>query len=271
MFPGPTIAARCGRPVVVRHRNELPVPVVVHLHGGKTPPESDGYPTDLILPVGTDTAATAHAAHATVGRIGHGVKDYTYPNEQPSTTLWYHDHRDMFTGPQVYKGLAGFYLIHDAIEDALPLPKGDNDIPLMITDHIFNEDGSFFYPSLDPTLHEDGLEDGYHEGVQGDTILVNGAPFPFLEVSNTRYRFRVLNASNRRIYKLALDPSPSEGAAFIQIGSDGGLLSAPVLQTELFIAPAERFDVIIDFSHYAIGSQIILRNLDGDDKTSQVM
>lgn len=177
----------------------------------------------------------------------------------------------MFTGAQVYRGLVDFYLIHDAIEDELPLPKGDKDIPLMITDHIFNEDGSFFYPSRDPTLHEERLEDGYHEGVQGDTILVNGAPFPFLEVSNTRYRFRFLNASNRRIYKLALDPSPPEGVAFIQIGSDVGLLSAPVPQTEIVIAPAERFDVVIDFSRYAIGTQVILKNLDGNGTTSQVM
>jgi spore coat protein A, manganese oxidase len=271
IFPGPTIAVRRGRQVVVRHRNELPVPVVVHLHGGKTPPESDGYPTDLILPAHATNAVTTHTEHTTVARIGHGFKDYTYPNEQRSATLWYHDHRDMFTGPQVYKGLAGFYMIHDAIEDELPLPKGDKDIPLMIADRIFNQDGSFFYPSLDPTLKEQGLESGYHDGVQGDTILVNGAPFPFLEVSNTRYRFRFLNASNRRIYELALEPPPSEGVAFIQVGSDGGLLSAPFPQTELLISPAERFDVIIDFSRYAVGTQVVLKNLDGDDKTSQVM
>jgi spore coat protein A len=80
-----------------------------------------------------------------------------------------------------------------------------------------------------------------------------------------------LNASNRRIYKLALDPSPSEGAAFIQIGSDGGLLSAPFPQTKLLMAPAERFDVIIDFSRYTVGTQVVLKNLDGDDNTSQVM
>lgn len=271
IFPGPTIVARRGKQVVVRHRNELSVPVVVHLHGGRTPPESDGYPTDLILPVHAINTATPHKEHATVGGIGHGFKDYTYPNDQRAATLWYHDHRDMFTGPQVYKGLAGFYIIRDAIEDRLPLPKQDKDIPLMITDHIFNKDGSFFYPSLDPTLNEEGLENGYHEGVQGDTILVNGAPFPFLEVSNTRYRFRFLNASNRRIYRLALDPSPSDGATFIQVGSDGGLLSAPVSQTELLIAPAERFDVVVDFSRYPVDTQIVLKNLDGDGKASQVM
>jgi spore coat protein A, manganese oxidase len=272
IFPGPTIVARRGRQVMVRHRNELPVPVVVHLHGGKTPPESDGYPTDLILPAhATNKAVAMHKGHSTVSGIGHGFKDYTYPNEQQSATLWYHDHRDMFTGPQVYKGLAGFYIVHDAVEDELPLPKGDKDIPLMIADHVFNEDGSFFYPSLDPTLNEQGLADGYHDGVQGDTILVNGAPFPFLEVSNTRYRFRFLNASNRRIYRLALEPPPSEGAAFIQIGSDGGLLSAPFPQKELLISPAERFDVVIDFSHYAVGTQVVLKNLDGEDRTSQVM
>jgi spore coat protein A, manganese oxidase len=276
IFPGPTIAARRGRKAVVRHRNELPVPTVVHLHGGKTPPESDGYPTDLILPIHATNTATSHTGHihtghTTVDGIGQGFKDYTYPNQQRGATLWYHDHRDMFTGPQVYRGLAGFYIVHDAIEDELPLPKEDRDIPLMITDHIFNEDGSFFYPSLDPTLKEEGLENGYHEGVQGDTILVNGAPFPFLEVSNTRYRFRFLNASNRRIYRLAIDPPPAEGAMFVQIGSDGGLVSAPIPQADLLIAPAERFDVVIDFSRYPVGTQIVLKNLDGNGSAAQVM
>jgi spore coat protein A, manganese oxidase len=93
IFPGPTIAVRRGRQVVVRHRNELPVPVVVHLHGGKTPPESDGYPTDLILPAHATNAVATHTGHTIVGRIGHGFKDYTYPNEQRSATLWYHDHQ----------------------------------------------------------------------------------------------------------------------------------------------------------------------------------
>jgi spore coat protein A, manganese oxidase len=138
IFPGPTIEARSGRTVVVRQINELPVPVSTHLHGGVTPADSDGYPTDLILPQGWDPDRAPHTyggAHSSTQR----VKDYRYPNAQRGATLWYHDHRMDFTGPQVYRGLAGFYLLRDAVEDALPLPKGEKDIPLMIADRTFNE------------------------------------------------------------------------------------------------------------------------------------
>jgi len=151
IFPGPTIEARRGRPVVVRHRNELPVPTVVHLHGGVVPPEHDGFPTDLLLPAGTHAAPGHHG-----GRIAHGVRAYRYPNDQPAATLWYHDHRMDFTGPQVYRGLAGLYLVRDDVEDGLPLPRGDREVPLVIADRFLHEDGSLFYPSLDPTLPATG-------------------------------------------------------------------------------------------------------------------
>jgi spore coat protein A len=108
-------------------------------------------------------------------------------------------------------------------------------------------------------------------GVLGDVILVNGAPWPQLEVSNTRYRFRMLNASNARRYELALDPSPSAAAAFIQVGSDGGLLTAPLQHQTVRIAPAERFDVVVDFSHFPVGSRIVLKNRLGSDRTRDVM
>src|SRR5690606_14017672 len=108
-----------------------------------------------------------------------GAKDYVYPVEQRAAMLWYHDHRMDFTAPQVWRGLAGFAIVRDDGEDALPLPKGERDIPLFICDRAFAEDGSFRYPSLDPTLLErPGVEDAYMEGVQGDVILVNGAPWP---------------------------------------------------------------------------------------------
>src|SRR5829696_2056988 len=105
IFPGPTIEARRGRRVVVHQRNELPVPTVVHLHGGVTPPESDGYPTDLILP--TDGSFEEHEGHGGIpmGRVDRGTKEYVYTMDQPSATLWYHDHRMDFTGPQVWRGL----------------------------------------------------------------------------------------------------------------------------------------------------------------------
>ncbi|WP_405057257.1 multicopper oxidase domain-containing protein [Kribbella sp. NBC_01505] len=244
-FPGPTIESRRGAQIVVRHRNNLAVPAVVHLHGGRTPADSDGYPTDVIKPGAS--------------------RDYTYPLDQAATTLWYHDHTMDYTGPQVYRGLAGFHLIRDDVEDALPLPRGEREIPLMITDRAFGEDGAFLYPMMMEGMP--GVTSEYMSGVLGDCILVNGAPWPVLEVSATRYRFRILNASNARRYKLKLDPP----APIIQIGSDQGLLAAPVEHNDLTIAQAERFDVVIDFSRYDVGQQITLTNRLGSGTTKNVM
>jgi spore coat protein A len=267
IFPGPTVESRSGRKIIVRQRNELPVPVSTHLHGGRTPPESDGYPTDLILPKGQGRGSSEHGS---VGEHAHFFKDYRYPNEQRAATLWYHDHRMDFTGPQVWRGLAGFHIIRDDEDDALPLPKGERDVPLMICDRSFDEDGSFLYPSLDPALQgKPGVEEDYMDGVLGDTILVNGAPWPVMEVSATKYRFRILNASNARRYELALEPA--NHATFVQVGSDGGLLGAPIGHRTIRIAQAERFDVVVDFSKYCVGDEITLRNRMGEGKTADVM
>ncbi|MBO0787012.1 MAG: multicopper oxidase domain-containing protein, partial [Actinobacteria bacterium] len=256
LFPGPTIETRSGRPAIVDHRNELPVPSVVHLHGGRTPHQYDGYPTDLVLPAGGWHGKDYHPRE---GQISHGGKRYVYPSGQPAATLWYHDHRMDFTGPAVYKGLAGFHLIHDDAEDALGLPRGDRDIPLMICDRAFTEDGSMRYPALDPSLSDmPGVKPDFMSGVLGDCILVNGAPWPQLEVSNLKYRFRILNASNARRYRLSLDPPPPQGPSFVQVGSDGGLLGRPVAHDEIQIAQAERFDVIVDFSGYPVGTKVTL-------------
>jgi len=281
MFPGPTIEARRGRRVIVRQTNALPVPTVVHLHGGVTPPESDGYPTDYILPLEEGqpgrSVTAAHSAHGGSGDVAHGVREYVYPNEQRAAMLWYHDHRMDFTGPQVYRGLAGLYIIRDEVEDALPLPRGEREIPLVITDRLFAEDGSLVYPSRDPSLlGEPGVTGrARNDGMLGDTILVNGAPWPELEVEAARYRFRVLNASNARVYVLGLDPRP-DGDAFVQIGSDGGLLEMPIGRSTVRIVPAERFDLIVDFSRYRVGETVTLRNLAVQDpldkgRTSRIM
>jgi spore coat protein A len=268
IFPGPTIESRRGRQTIVQQRNELNVPTVVHLHGGRTPPEHDGYPTDMIMPIGGWDGR--HSGHG--GTMSEGTKEYVYPIDQGATTLWYHDHRIDFTGPQVYKGLAGFHLIRDDEEEAFGLPAGERDVPLMICDRSFAEDGSFDYPSIDPSLKgEPGVEDEYMSGVLGDCVLVNGAPWPVLEVTNTRYRFRLLNASNARRYRLALDPPPQEGSSFVQVGSDQGLLAQPVNHDRIEIAQAERFDVIVDFSSYSVGDEVTLINEIGADGTAQIM
>jgi spore coat protein A len=179
-----------------------------------------------------------------VTTVGH--RDYQYPMSQRAATLWYHDHRMGATGTDVWNGLAGFHLIHDDEEAALPLPRDDRDIPLMIADRSFDRDGSFRSP--DPAM----------DGALGDVVLVNGAPWPVADVHACRYRLRLLNASNARRYRLAFD-----GLPIVQTGSDGGLLERPILHAALDIAPAERFDVIVDFSGRAGRAVTLTNELDG--------
>jgi spore coat protein A, manganese oxidase len=248
-YPGPTLVARSGRRVVVTHVNELGVPTAVHLHGGHTPAVSDGFPTDLVSPS--------------------GKRDYEYPTTQRAASLWYHDHRMDHTARQVYLGLAGFHLVHDDEEDRLPLPEGERDVPLMIADRAFGEDASFLYPELPMTM--DGGDSVGHPamgGVLGDVVLVNGAPWPVLDVDAVRYRLRLLNASNARRYRLRLSPGR---APFVQIGSDSGLLDRPVELPTLDLAPAERYDVVVDFSAYPVGSTADLVNDLDDGSAHDVM
>jgi spore coat protein A len=269
VFPGPTIETRMGRTCNLRLRNMLPVPMVNHLHGGATPSLSDGYPTDFIMPV-QDSPARQFRMHA--GREVAGEREYIYPNGQPAAMLWYHDHRMDYTGAQVWRGLAGLYVVRDEQEDRLPLPRDEKEIPLVICDRSFAADGSFIYPSIDPSLAESpGVAHHYMGGVLGEVVLVNGVPWPRHEVSNTRYRLRVLNASNARRYELALGPSGPPGPSFIQIGSDSGLLDAPLGLKTVRVAPAERFDLIVDFSRYPVGSTVDLINLASSGPAANVM
>ncbi|MFI8766021.1 multicopper oxidase family protein [Streptomyces sp. NPDC053792] len=286
-FPGPTIESRRGRPVTVTHRNELPVPTVVHLHGGRTPAESDGYPTDLVTPAGWPTTA-AHGGHTEPGgHAGHGsgqgmhdpravttelTRDYAFPLDQRATLLWYHDHRMDFTAPAIWRGLAGMHLVRDDAEEALGLPSGPRELPLMITDRAFAADGSLDYPSLDPTLRgRPGVREPYLAGVLGDVILVNGAPWPVHEVDAARYRLRLLNASNARHYELEWVDGDGRNLPVVQVGSDQGLLAAPVTHTYLPVAPAERYDVVVDFAHAPVGGLVRLVNRLGSGRTREVM
>jgi FtsP/CotA-like multicopper oxidase with cupredoxin domain len=275
LFPGPTIESRSGRRTVVTHRNELPHPTVVHLHGGHTPHGSDGYPMDLIAPLGGGTGGPGAGAMAGMANMGpvtvQPERVYDYPMNQRAATLWYHDHTMGFTGPHVYRGLAGFHLVRDDEEAAIGLPHGPRELPLMIADRSFAADGSFAYPALDPGEVKPGVQDAYMNGVLGDVILVNGAPWPFAPVDRARYRLRILNASNARRYRLELDPQPPGGGGLLQIGSDGGLLERPVAHDGIELAPAERFDVVVDFARYPAGSSVRLVNRLGSGGTSEVM
>jgi spore coat protein A, manganese oxidase len=222
-FPGPTVKTRRGRLAVVRQRNELPEQVAVHLHGGNVPSSSDGIPGDEIRPGGSRT--------------------YYYPNRQQAATLWYHDHVHHHEARHTYFGLSGLYLITDPAEDWLRLPAGRYDVPLVIQDRLFNPDGSFRMPGEGEFF--------------GDTMLVNGRPSPYFEVEQRSYRFRLLNASSLdAIHDLTLD----NGATLHVIGTDGGLLPAPVALQRLMLAPSERYDVVIDFSDVELGEQVVLNS-----------
>lgn len=222
-FPGPTIKTRRGRTVVVRRINRLNVPTTTHLHGGRVAPEYDGQPLDLIRP----------GEH----------KDYVYPNDQAAATLWYHDHTHHHSSRNNYMGLSGLYIIEDEEEEELDLPRGEFDVPLVLQDRSFNADASLRFRD-------------HHNQVLGDTFLVNGRPTPYLKVANRKYRFRILNASNTRGYNLALDPP----APLVQIASDGGLLPAPYPAPWIPLWPAERAEVVIDFSMYRVGTSVVLEH-----------
>ena len=247
--PGPTLEVRRGEGVRVdwinrlparhflpidhtlagAHRDEPDVRAVVHLHGGKVPPASDGYPDAWCVP----------------GQSLH----YFYPNEQDAATLWYHDHAMGIHRLNVFAGLMGLYLIRDAAEDALDLPKGRYEIPLIICDRSFRTDGQLYYP----TSGEPGAP--WIPEYFGNVLLINGALFPRLDVEPCRYRFRVLNGSNSRFLFLSLP----EDVPIHQIGTDQGLLEAPIEVTSLHLAPAERADLVIDFRRHA-GCRVVLRN-----------
>jgi FtsP/CotA-like multicopper oxidase with cupredoxin domain len=178
-----------------------------------------------------------------------------YPNDQRAATLWYHDHAMHHTGRNVYMGLAGLYLLHDEEEEALGLPAGPFDVPLIIWERSVDGDGRLHYGT------------NRNLGAEGDVVLVNGVPWPRMEVCARRYRFRVLNGSNASLLRLAL----SSGRPFVQIATDGGLLPSPVEHASVPLAMAERAELVVDFSPYPVGTRIVLRNLLADDDAADIM
>jgi len=260
-----------------------PVGIITHVHGAHVASHSDGGPEAWYLPNASDIPAgyTMYGdTFDTQGEVLPGEAVFEYTNDQPAATLWYHDHAIGITRSNVYAGMAGFWLLRDDVEDSLnlpgPAPKlGDAagtkyyEIPIAIQDRTFNDDGSLFYP--DSRTFFDGYEGPYRPDTNvapiwnpeffGDSIVVNGKTWPYLEVEPRLYRLRFLNGSNARFLVLKFDKDLN----FYQIGAEQGLLAdAPVVLDQLVMAPAERADVIVDFSGFEVGGEIILLNLGPD-------
>jgi spore coat protein A len=183
---------------------------------------------------------------------------YNYDNDQEPTTLWYHDHALGITRLNVYAGLAGFYLLRDDWEESLNLPSGDYEVPIVIQDRMFTTDGELFFPS-EPE-EEGAPEPSVLPEFFGDFILVNGTAWPYLEVQPRKYRFRLLNGSDSRFYRLWITSEDNPmGPPVWQIGTDEGFLYAPVALNQLALGPGERADLVVDFTDWA-GHTLMLRN-----------
>jgi len=253
--PGPILEMRAGEGVLVEWINELPtrhlftidhnihgaeagqpdVRAVVHLHGSRTGPANDGYPEHWYAP---GKSVVCH-----------------YPNGQEPAMLWYHDHALGINRLNMFAGLFGVSFVRDEFEDSLNLPRDNHELPLVLYDRIFDVDGQLAYPvGADPKAR-------WVPEVLGDAILVNGKLYPYIEVEARKYRLRILNGANARSFHLTFSTTVDQQwfTRFHLIGSDQGLLSAPVEATRVRLAPAERADLIFDFSRYA-GTRVVLRN-----------
>jgi spore coat protein A len=247
--PGPTLETQKGAGMLVEWANELPdahfLPIdhrlhgaeadkpggrsIIHLHGGKVPPDSDGYPEDWYAP----------------GKSA----IYHYPNDQDAALLWYHDHTMGINRLNTFAGLLGLYIVRDSVEESLNLPRGKYEVPLVLYDRTFDTDGQLNYP-VSPVPDAPWVPEFF-----GNAVLVNGKLLPYLQVEARKYRFRVLNGANGRFFHLSL----SNGQEFQQIGTDQGLLPAPVAVRQLSLAPGERADLIVDFSGQT-GAKIVANN-----------
>lgn len=269
-----------------------PVPIVTHVHGAHVEAASDGHPEAWYLPAaanlpggiaktGPHYTETAGATHED------GAAFYRYTNDQPATTLWYHDHALGVTRLNVYAGMAGFWILRDPVNDLPdlpgPAPKLNDpagtkyyEIPIAIQDRSFKKDGSFFYP--DSRAFFDGYTGPYLPDAAtvppvwnpeffGETIVVNGKTWPYLNVEPRKYRLRLLNGCNARFLILGFDATGvAAGLNFKVIGNEGGLFpDAPLTLDQLVMSPAERFDVIVDFSTLPVGSQVVLLNTAPDE------
>lgn len=227
-YLGPILNFERGQKVRIFFHNQLPQPCVTHWHGMHVPQIMDGHPMYAILQ----------------------GEQYVYEFEvkNPAGTNWYHSHTHELTARQVYQGLAGLITITDEAERKLDLPDGEFDIPLIIQDRSFTQNNQFHYAL---TMRQ------RMQGFLGDAILVNGQHNHTIPVKTRAYRFRILNGSNARIYKLGWD----DGSPITAIGTDGGLLAKPETLPYVMLAPAERVELWVDFSGRKPGSELILQTL----------
>lgn len=269
--PGPTFMARYGQPVIVRFKNRLPQnhvgfgspEISMHLHNAHIGSESDGFPGDYYSPVKSGPTLAGPGLwkdhfysniYAGYDQMQNGIGD----EREALGTLWYHDHTFDFTAPNLYLGMAGFYLLYDHIDSgnerdsdprALRLPSHPYDYPLSFGDRRFDASGRLIYDQVGP------------EGTLGDKIAVNGKIEPVLKVAARKYRFRLLDIGPSRTYEFFLQKANGVSQTFTYIGNDGNLLPAPLRNhVSVRIAVAERADIVIDFSQYPIGTELYLVN-----------
>lgn len=262
--PGPTIIAARGVPTRVTWTNHLPrhhflpwdrslstaqphagVPTVVHLHGGVQQSTSDGHGMAWFTSNFSSTGPTFSSRGP-----------YHYPNRQPPGNLWYHDHAMGLTRVNILAGLMGSYRVTDPTTEAhLNLPSGPaHDRNLVLFDRDFTSAGELF---MNATGNNPGVHPQWQPEYFGAVVVVNGKAWPFLRVARRRYRFRILNASNARFFRLSL----SGGLRFVHLGSDSVYLAKPVSSREFVLAPSEIADVVVDFAK-ASGSSghVVLRS-----------
>jgi FtsP/CotA-like multicopper oxidase with cupredoxin domain len=260
-FPGPTVRRRAGERTRVTFHHQLPPSageLTVHLHGGHNASRFDGQPGGLTrsqpvsyfcrIPRGLSPRQSGNDLLIEPGER----KTYVYElvedgRPERAAFQWYHDHRLDRTAPHTWRGLAGMWIVDDDFDEALPLPRGDRDVPLMIADRSFDRRNQL----VDPFSGQRPPADG----IVGPTILVNGVFMPHHEVDPRRYRLRFLNVSSFRSYNLHL----SNGAPLVQIATESGLMPSPVRRQQILLGPGERAEAIVDFAG-AAGESVELRS-----------
>lgn len=227
-YPAPTVRIQRGATFSATLLNQLAEPATAHWHGLIAPENMDGHPKDPVAPGGSYA--------------------YSFPVIQRAGTYFYHAHAHMLTAEHVYKGFAGLFIVDDDNEIPLGLPRGNFDVPLVIQDRRSAYQPQFTYaPSMMDVMN----------GYLGDLVLVNGTPEAYFEVSRTLYRFRLVNGSNARVYKIGF----ADGHAFHIVATDGGLKDEAVQTSAFLLSPGERVDILMDFSSYSLDQSVVLKSL----------